>query len=125
MDFHCLLKKNNTHTHTLTFLRKFLQIFRLNNVDMKQMDYQFSLQPKKKKKKKWGEFILDVQCFAIQDMQPWQATCMSHWTREGELFYREEKEVGRTRVNTEFTAFHWLNRCQERKGVLPLPVGLC
>ena len=40
-------------------------------------------------------------------------------------FYSEEKEVGRTRVNKEFMAFHWLNLCQERKGVLPLPVGVC
>ena len=40
-------------------------------------------------------------------------------------FYSEEKEVGSTRVNKEFMAFHWLNLCQERKGVLPLPVGVC
>jgi len=117
------LKKTTTHTHTLTLLRKFLQIFRLNNVDMKQMYYQLFLQ--QKKKKGWGELILDVQSFAIQDMQTWQAMCKSPWTREGELFYNEEKEVGRTRVNKEFMAFHWLNRCQERKGVLPLPVGVC
>ena len=91
---------------------------------MKQMYYQLFLQ-KKKKKNGWGELILDVQSFAIQDVQTWQAMCKSQWTREGELFYSEEKEVGRTRVNKEFMAFHWLNLCQERKGVLPLPVGVC
>ena len=41
--------------------------------------------------------------------------------REGECFYRGEKEVGRGIVNKEFTAFHWLSPCQER-GVFLLPV---
>ena len=37
--------------------------------------------------------------------------------REGELFYREEKEVGRVIINKESMAFHWLSLCQERIGV--------
>ena len=49
-----VFKKKKQHTHTLTLLRKFLQIFRLNNADMKQMYYQLFLQQKKKKKKRVG-----------------------------------------------------------------------
>ena len=47
--------------------------------------------------------------------------------REAELFYRGGKEVGKKKdtVNKEFMAFHWLNSCQERRGVFLLPVGLC
>ena len=38
--------------------------------------------------------------------------------REGELFYRVEKEVGRAIINKESMACHWLNHCQERQGDL-------
>ena len=34
--------------------------------------------------------------------------------REGEHFYREEKEIGMAVVNKESMAFHWLGPCQER-----------
>ena len=37
--------------------------------------------------------------------------------REGELFFREEKEVRRNVVNRESMAFHWLSPCQKRKSV--------
>ena len=44
--------------------------------------------------------------------------CASQGTaREGELFYRGKKEVGRAIVNKESMAFHWLRGCQERRGV--------
>ena len=40
----------------------------------------------------------------------------SRLSREGECFYRGEKEVGRVIKNKESTAFHWLSPCQERGG---------
>ena len=44
----------------------------------------------------------------------------------GECLEREEKKkVGRTAVNEESSAFHWLSPCQERRGAPLLPVGLC
>lgn len=42
--------------------------------------------------------------------------------REGEHVHREEKEVGRTGINTEPMAFQWLSPCWE-KGVFLIPVG--
>ena len=45
-----------------------------------------------------------------------------HRARKGELFHRQEKEVGKAGVNQESTAFHWLSCCQDRRGVFP---GLC
>ena len=44
--------------------------------------------------------------------------------RRREHFHRGENEVGRAIVNQKSMAFHWLNPCQERRGIL-LPVGLC
>ena len=45
-------------------------------------------------------------------------------SREGEPFYRGEKEAGRAGVNEESMAFHWPSPHQERS-VFQLPVGLC
>ena len=36
--------------------------------------------------------------------------------REGECFYREEKEFGRGRINRESMTFHWLSPCQRKGG---------
>ena len=44
-----------------------------------------------------------------------EAHSSAHTAREEELFYREEKEVGRATVNKESTAFHWQSCCQERR----------
>ena len=49
----------------------------------------------------------------------------SHMAKEGECFYRAEKEVGRDRVNKESMASLWLIPCQERRGVFLLVVELC
>ena len=35
--------------------------------------------------------------------------------REGEHFYREEKELGRAVVNKESMAFHWLSPSREEE----------
>ena len=40
--------------------------------------------------------------------------------REGEHFYRAEKEVGRAVVNRASVTFHWLSPCQERRGIFLL-----
>ena len=54
--------------------------------------------------------------------------CGSPYTaREGKLFYRVEKEVGRTIINKESMACHWLNYFKERQESLrvrELPSGL-
>ena len=42
--------------------------------------------------------------------------------REGEHFYREERDVGRVIIKN-FMTFHWLSPYQERE-VFLLPVGL-
>ena len=49
----------------------------------------------------------------------------SHMAKEGECFYRAEKEVGRDRVNKESMASHRLVPCQERRGVFLLVAWLC
>ena len=43
--------------------------------------------------------------------------------REGNCFYRGEKEAGRAVVKKESKTFHWLNPCQERR-VFLLSFGL-
>ena len=53
------------------------------------------------------------------------ALSKSPQAREGEGFYREEKEVGSAEVNKEPMALHWLSLCQERREIFLLPVGLC
>ena len=69
-------------------------------------------------------FIWDQQRITIWGLQQWRPHANSHPTREGESFYKEEKEVGSSIVNKESMAFYWLSPCQERRGVF-LPVGLC
>lgn len=62
------------------------------NVDLKQIDYKLFLQ---QKDKTW--FIWDQQRISV-----WVWPCTSlHKAREGECFYRGEKEVGKTTVNCE------------------------
>ena len=45
--------------------------------------------------------------------------------REGECFYRGEKEGGKVMGNKDSIAFHWLSPWQEGRGVFLLPLGLC
>ena len=57
-------------------------------------------------------------------------TMVSHmqdptWQGKENLFIEGgEKEEGRAVVNEESVAFHWLNPCQEKRGVSLPPVGL-
>ena len=45
--------------------------------------------------------------------------------REGESFYKEEKEDGWPVVKKESMTFRGLSPCQERRGVFLLPIVLC
>ena len=47
------------------------------------------------------------------------------WQGENALRERGKKKVGRTAINKDFSAFHWLSPCQERREAPLLPVGLC
>ena len=87
-------------------------------VDLKQIDCQIFLQPR------W--ICSDHQRIVVWGLQPWGATCKSPKKKE-DHFYRGEgrKDTGRTTVNKEFTAFHWLSPCQERRKVFPHPAGFC
>ena len=49
----------------------------------------------------------------------------SHVEREGWLFYRGKKEIGKALVNKESMVFHWLISFQEIRGDFLLPIGLC
>lgn len=59
-------------------------------------------------------FRIKKMQFKIYNYSKWYRN--SHTARERELFYREEKEVGETKINKESMAFHWLNCCQEKRG---------
>ena len=54
--------------------------------------------------------------------QPHASPCTA---RRREHFYGRENKVVRVIVNKKFMAFHWLNTCQERRGILILLIGLC
>lgn len=76
------------------------------NVDLKQINYKLFLQ---QKNKTW--FIWDQQRISV-----WVWLCTSlHKAREGECFYRGEKEVGKTTVNCESRIFHWLRVLARKK----------
>ena len=80
-------------------------------IDLKQIYYQLFLQ------NKW------VYLGSAKNYNSGSATMASHMqvpctAREGECFYRGEKEVGRAIVNKESMTFHWLSYCQERRGGL-------
>ena len=88
----------------------------LTVVDLKQIDCQIFLQPR------W------IYSGSPENCSLGSATVGSHMqVPEGEgrnTFIEGEKEAGRATVNKEFKAFHWLSPCQERRGVILLPLGL-
>ena len=88
----------------------------LTAVDQKQIDCQIFL------RQSW------VYLGSAENCNSGSATTVScvqvpRTAREGELFYRGGKEVGRALVNKESMAFHWLKPCQG-KGVFILLTGV-
>lgn len=81
---------------------------------------------------KWTARYFPVKVGLFEINREWQFSgchciklCESPCTvREGQYFYRGEKEVGRAIGNKESLAFHWLSLCQGRRGGC-LPIGLC
>lgn len=80
-------------------------------VDLKKIDCQIFLQLRR--------ICSDHQRIVVWGLQPWGATCQSLQGKE-EHFYRGEggKEIGRTKVNREFTAFQLAESSPGKKNSL-------
>lgn len=82
-------------------------------VDLKHIDCQIFLQLRR--------ICSDHQRIVVWGLQPWGATCKSLKGKE-EHFYRWEggKEIGRIKVNREFTAFQLAESLPGKKKVFLL-----
>ena len=103
---HCLPRKRGD-TLNGGWLRNYSRLShnQVGSVDLKQTTKYFSSKHR---------FIWNQQRTAIWGLQPWQPCVGSLITKE-ENSFTEEKGGWEGLVNKEFSAFHWLSPCQEKK----------